>query len=162
MRYEIRREIRHSLPALVLASALLACSGDGGGDPGPTAPRTTTVQFVYNSSTTVDPAIQAAFPGCVNGIGRTHIHPSWQGYRLVVFDVQPPDRFTLTFTDVPVGTENRIRVSDPNACDTHVTGASTENVFANNVRLTRIVDTPGTGIEPGLAFQVSAEGTVTP
>lgn len=156
------REIRHLLTALVLAPALLAgCSGDGGGS-GPTAPQTATVQFVYHASTTVDPAVQAAFPGCVNGVGRTHIHPSWEGYRLVVFDPQPPDHFTITFTNVPIGTENRIRVSDPNACDTHVTGASTVGVFANNVALSRIVDTPGTGIEPGLAFQVSANGTVTP
>lgn len=155
------RQTRRPLAVLALASALLAgCSGDG--DSGPTAPRTATVQFVYLASTTVDPAVRAAFPNCVNGVGRTHIHPSWQGYRLVAFDAQPPDRFTLTFTDVPIGTENRIRVSDPNACDTHVTGASTVGVFANGVLLTRIVDTPGTGIEPGLAFRVSAEGTVTP
>ena len=158
----MQRETRHPFTALVLASALLAgCSGDGGSS-GPTDPRTATVQFVYLSSTTVDPAVRAAFPDCVNGVGRTHIHPSWQDFRLVAFDAQPPDRFTLTFTDVPVGTENRIRVSDPNACDTHVTGASTVGVFANNVVLTRIVDTPGSGIEPGLAFQVSANGMVTP
>lgn len=158
----MQRETRHPLTALVLASALLAgCSGDGDSS-GPTAPRTTTVQFVYLSSTTVDPAVRAAFPNCVNGVGQTHIHPSWQDFRLVPFNPQPPDRFTVTFTDVPIDTENRIRVSDPNACDTHVTGASTVGVFANNVLLTRIVDTPGTGIEPGLAFQVSANGTVTP
>lgn len=36
------------------------------------------------------------------------------------------------------------------------------NVFANGVLLTRIVDTPGNGTEPGLAFTVSASGGVTP
>lgn len=45
--------------------------------------------------------------------------------------------------------------TDPN-------GASTMNVFANGVLLTRIVDTPGNGTEPGLAFTVSASGGVTP
>jgi len=156
----MQRETRHPLTALLLATSLLAgCSGDGSG---PTSPRTTTVQFVYLSSTTVDPAVRAAFPSCVNAVGRTHIHPSWQDFRLVAFDPQPPDRFTLTFTDVPIDNENQIRVSDPNACDTHVTGASTVGVFANNVMLTRIVDTPGSGIEPGLSFRVNANGTVTP
>jgi len=37
-----------------------------------------------------------------------------------------------------------------------------DNVFANDVRLTRLVDTPGNGIEPGFAFIVSADGSVSP
>jgi hypothetical protein len=42
------------------------------------------------------------------------------------------------------------------------TGASTEGVMANGVTLNRVVDTPGSGIEPGLAFSVSPDGIVTP
>jgi hypothetical protein len=146
------------LPALLLAS----CGGGDGGNSGPTAPQqTATVEFVYDAATTTDPAIAAQFPDCVRSIGPTHLHPSWRNYQLLPL-ARGTNRFTLTLTDVPVGTENRIRISDPNACDTHVTGASTENVFANGVLLTRIVDTPGTGIEPGLGFQVSANGTITP
>lgn len=62
---------------------------------------------------------------------------------------------------MPVGSEQRIRVGDPNTCAENPTGASTEDVTANGVLLTRIVDTPGSGIEPGLAFSAAADGTVT-
>ena len=48
------------------------------------------------------------------------------------------------------------------ACATDPNGASTENVFANGILLTDIVGTPGNGTEPGLAFTVAADGTVTP
>jgi len=41
-------------------------------------------------------------------------------------------------------------------------GAATRNVFGNDVLLVEIVPTPGSGIEPGLAFTVSANGRVTP
>ena len=72
------------------------------------------------------------------------------------------DRWQITFDDVPVDSEQRIRISDPNACRTDPNGASTTNIFANGVLLTRVVDTPGNGTEPGLAFTVAAGGVVTP
>ncbi len=76
--------------------------------------------------------------------------------------VAGPDRWEITFQDAPIGGEQRIRVSDPNVCPQNPTGAATEGVSANGVTLTRIVDTPGSGIEPGLAFSVSADGAVMP
>ena len=72
------------------------------------------------------------------------------------------DRWEITFSDVPVGFEQRIRISDPNTCATDPNCASTQNVFANGVLLTRVVDTPGNGTEPGLAFAVATDATVTP
>ena len=63
---------------------------------------------------------------------------------------------------VQVGSEQRIRISDPNACALNATGASTDGVSANGTLLTRVVDTPGSGVEPGLAFEVAADGSVTP
>jgi hypothetical protein len=72
------------------------------------------------------------------------------------------DRWEISFSDVPTGELLSIRVSDPNTCAENPTGASTENVFANDVRLTNIVDTPGSGIEPGLSFTVANDGMVTP
>lgn len=72
------------------------------------------------------------------------------------------DRWEITFENVPTNGEQRIRISDPNVCALNPTGASTEGVLANGVALSRVVDTPGSGIEPGLAFRVSADGTVTP
>jgi len=53
-------------------------------------------------------------------------------------------------------------VKDGYACDQNATGAATENVFANDVRLRDLVPTPGSGTEPRLAFSVAADGRVTP
>jgi len=44
----------------------------------------------------------------------------------------------------------------------NATGASTVNVSANGVLLLRVVDTPGSGVEPGLAFAVAADGSIDP
>ena len=42
------------------------------------------------------------------------------------------------------------------------TGGSVPRSPTNGTLLTRVVDTPGTGIEPGLAFEAAADGSVTP
>ena len=141
--------------------ALMGC-GSGGGST-PTSPsQQATVTFSYLAATALDPAIQQQFPQCANGVEHTHIHPSWRGFSRINMTAVGSNRWEVTFTDVPVGAEQRIRISDPNACDTDPNGASTQNVFANGVLLTRVVDTPGNGTEPGLAFAVSADGTITP
>lgn len=120
------------------------------------------VAFVYEASTSIDPAVEAAHPQCVDGVGQTHIHPSWRNFARFDMNVAAVDRWEITLGDVPAGSTQRIRISDPNTCALNSTGASTDNVFANGVHLTNIVDTPGTGIEPGLSFTVDAGGTVTP
>lgn len=148
--------------AMILASlAVLGCSDDPSG-PAPSRAGTVTVQFVYAAPTTTDPEVAANFPQCVQGVSVTHIHPSWRGYPAIALTAVEAERWEITFGDVPVGAEQRIRISDPNTCALNATGASTEGVSANGTLLTRIVDTPGSGIEPGLAFQASADGTVTP
>lgn len=144
------------LLALPLAATIAAGCGDG-------APSgTATVAFVYAAPTTTDPAVAAQFPACVQGVGQTHIHPSWRGFVRVELTAEGSDRWTVTFDDVPVAIENRIRVSDPNTCAQNATGASTTGVSANGVTLTRVVDTPGSGTEPGLAFTVDGDGIVVP
>lgn len=144
----------------VLALALVACGGDEALTPGPAT--RATVRFTYEASTTIDPSVAQQFPACVQGVGQTHIHPGWRGFARV--DMQPvgDDGWEIIFGDVPTGTEQRIRVSDPNVCAQNATGAATEGVRANGVLLVRVVDTPGSGIEPGLAFTVAPDGTVTP
>ncbi len=144
----------------VLTLALGGC-GDGGASPTSPVP-TATVEFVYLAATTTAPEVAARFPSCVSGVNVTHIHPGWRGFAAVALNAAAPGRWSISFSDVPVGSEQRIRISDPNACTTDPNGASTEGVFANDVPLTRVVDTPGNGIEPGLAFSVSPNGTVTP
>lgn len=160
------RQPRRWRPALALSAlapfglALSACSEGDPAEPPGSGPAT--VRFVYSASTIVDPAVAQAFPACVQGVGQTHIHPGWRNFVRVNMQAVAPDRWEIEFTDVPVVTEQRIRVSDPNVCAENPTGAATEGVQANGVLLDRVVDTPGSGIEPGLAFTVAADGTVTP
>jgi len=148
--------------AACVSAAAIAC-GSGEDEPAAAGPPRTqaTVTFVYVASTSIDRAVAEQFAACVEGAGRTHIHPSWVGFSRVDM-MDAGDRWTITFADVPVGTRERIRVSDPNVCAENPTGAATRNVFANGVRLTDVVDTPGSGIEPGLAFAVGEDGTVSP
>ena len=147
-------------PTLLLVVSLAACGGSGDS---PTAPnRRATFTITYRAATAIDPAVQTQFPSCVNGVRPTHIHPGWQGFVRVVLPAFPPDRFEITFTDVPAGNRQSLRISDPNACAIDPNGASTQNVFANGTLLTDVVGTPGNGTEPGLALTVATDGTVTP
>ncbi len=149
-----------SLSRFVVLGILLglpACGDDSTAPPG-----SATVVFSYMAPTVTDPAVAAMFPQCVQGVNVTHLHAGWRDFRAFPLTAMGPDRWEITFIDVPVGSEQRIRISDPNTCAQNATGASTEGVSANGTLLTRVVDTPGSGIEPGLAFDVAADGSVTP
>ena len=136
---------------------LPACGDDSTGSLG-----SATVVFSYMAPTATDPAVAAMFPQCVQGVNVTHLHAGWRDFQAFALTAMGPDRWEITLIDVPVGSEQRIRISDPNACALNATGASTEGVSANGTVLTRVVNTPGSGIEPGLAFEVAADGSVTP
>ena len=125
-------------------------------------PEFATVVFSYIAPTATGPAVAAMFPQCVQGVNVTHLHAGWSDFQAFPLTAMGPNRWEITFINVPVGSEQRIRISDPNTCALNATGASTEGVSANGTLLTRVVDTPGTGIEPGLAFEVAANGSVTP
>ena len=146
---------------LVVTAALTACNDGGTSPTSPSAARAT-VRFDYRASTTVSPDLPPATQACVNGIGRTHIHPSWRNFDRIDMQGVGTDLWQITFTDVPVAERLSIRVSDPNVCAENATGAATQNVFANDVRLVDVVPTPGSGTEPGLAFTVDAIGGVSP
>ncbi len=146
---------------VVTAAALTACSDGGTSPTSPSATRAT-VRFDYRASTTVSSDLPPSTQGCVDGVGRTHIHPSWRDFNRIDMQASGTDLWQITFTDVPITERLSIRVSDPNVCADNATGAATQSVFANDVRLVDIVPTPGTGTEPGLAFTVDAGGTVTP
>ena len=62
---------------------------------------------------------------------------------------------------MPLGTRVSFRVNDQNACDQNPTGAVTQNVFVNDVRLIQNTTTPGNGDEPGFAFTMAPNGTVS-
>lgn len=155
--------IGRSICLATISQMLVACGGGGSSDGPAVMPViTTTVEFVYVAATAIDPVIRNQFPACNRLVGSTHIHPGWRNFAVVFLSPIPPSEFRVTFSDVPVG-ENRIRISDPNVCALNPTGAATNNVSANGVLLTTIVDTPGSGgQEPGLSFSVTANGTVTP
>lgn len=141
----------------VVLAVLTGCAEPEPVEPVDVAPPSAAqVTFVYKASTQRNPAVLDC------GVGETHIHPSWQSYEAVNFTAYGPMEWRRTFFAVPVGERLRIRVSDANHCDRDPNGASTENVFANGVLLTKVVDTPGTGIESGLSFLVEQDGTVRP
>ncbi len=48
-----------------------------------------------------------------------------------------------------------------NSCDENPTGAVTRNIFVNDLRVVQNTTTPGNGDEPGFAFTVAPNGTVT-
>lgn len=151
-----------SLIVLFTVAGTLACGTASSSTDSPIAPGATraTVTFVYRASTIPRTDLPAALASCVSGVGHTHIHPSWRSFARIEMTAIGADRWEISFSDVPVGVRQSIRVSDGNACDENPTGAATRNVFANGIALSEIVPTPGSGTEPGLAFTVSADGRV--
>ena len=150
--------------AAVLASvfATLCCSESTT----PTAPATTsstlaTVRIVFRGATVRRSDLPASAQACVNGVGATHTHPSWRAFAGIPLQAFPPDRYEISFSDVPAGTRVSFRVNDQNACDENPTGAVTRNVSVNDVTLVQNTTTPGNGEEPGFAFTISATGTIS-
>ncbi|MCA1826924.1 MAG: hypothetical protein ABR567_15615 [Myxococcales bacterium] len=136
------------------ASLLLAVACGSGKLQGPLV----TIQYV--ASTTLDAQVARTWVSCVSNVGRTHVHPGWHKFARYNMD-EAGDRWTISFTDVPVGRQE-LRVSDANACAENATGAATHGVYVNGVELTEMVMTPGDGLEPGFAFTLLADGSVRP
>ena len=120
-----------------------------------------TVRVIFQGSTDRDTDLPPAALPCVNGVGATHIHPSWRNFAGIPMIPVPPTRYEIVFTDAPINTRLTFRVNDQNFCDENPTGAVIRNVIVNDVRLNQNATTPGTGDEPGFAFTVTSEGTVT-
>ena len=147
---------------IALAAVLVAAACDGN-NPAPAGPgpASTVVRIVFAGSTSRRTDLPASAQDCVNGVGATHIHPSWRNFVTVPLQPVPPDRYEIAFTDVPVGPRVSFRINDQNACDENPTGAVTRNVFVNDVRLVQNATTPGNGDEPGYAFMLAANGTIS-
>jgi hypothetical protein len=148
--------------ASAVGLAILGCN-DANTPSSPTGPgsTTSTVRIVFLGSTARRTDLPPSAQPCVNGVGATHIHPSWRNFAGIPLQPVPPDRYEITFTDLPVGTRVSFRVNDQNACDENPTGAVTRNVLANDVRLAQNTTTPGNGDEPGYAFTVAPDGTIS-
>ena len=141
----------------IASLTFLACDGQSA-SPTPTV---ATVRVLFLGSTTRRSDLPASAQACVGGVGTTHIHPSWQNFAATPLQPVPPDRYQITFSDVPVGMRVSFRVNDQNSCDENPTGAVTRNVFAKDVRLVQNTTTPGNGEEPGYSLTVAAGGTIS-
>lgn len=149
--------------AVVLSLATLGCD-EPAGPSSPTTPSgstTATVRLVFIGSTSRRTDLPASAQACVSGVGSTHAHPSWRSFATIPLQPVPPDRYEITFTDVPVNTRVSFRVNDQNACDENPTGAVTRNVLVNDIRLVQNTTTPGNGDEPGFAFTIAPNGMVS-
>jgi hypothetical protein len=145
------------LPA-VLLPGLAACRDNP--RPSSATPTMATVRIVFLGSTARRSDLPASAQACVAAVGATHTHPSWRGFAGIPLQPVPPDRYEITFTDVPVETAVSLRVNDQNWCDRNPTGAVLQDVLANGVALVQNTLTPGSGQEPGFAFTVDAAGRV--
>ena len=141
--------------------ALCACDGTEATPSRPSSATAATVRILFLGATARRTDLPASAQPCVSGVGATHTHPSWRNFAGIPLQPVPPDHYEITFTDVPVHSRVSFRINDQNACDENQTGAVTRNVFANDVRLVQNATTPGNGDEPGFAFTVAANGTIS-
>ena len=119
------------------------------------------MRIVFQGSTVRRSDLPPSAQACVDGVGATHTHPSWRNFAGIPLQAAPPDRYEITFVDVPVNTRVSFRINDQNSCDENPTGAVTRNVFVNNAALVQNTTTPGQGDEPGFAFAITTTGGVT-
>lgn len=151
----------HALLTLVAMAAVITAAGCDEAPSSPTGSATGDVRIVFLGPTARRSDLPASAQACVNGVGVTHIHPSWRNFAAIPLRPVPPDWYEIGFTDVPAGTRVSFRINDQNACDENPTGAVTRNVFANGVRLAQNSTTPGNGDEPGFALTIAPDGTVS-
>jgi hypothetical protein len=144
-----------------LAVATLGCDDSTAPSSPTVGPTTATVRIVFIGLTARRSDLPASAQACVSGVGATHTHPSWRNFAGIPLQAVPPDRYEITFTDVLVNTRVSFRVNDQNSCDENPTGAVTRNVLVNDVRLVQNATTPGNGDEPGFAFTISSNGSIS-
>jgi len=143
------------LAAALSVAASPACSSS-------TAPSSqATVRVVYMGATARRTDLPPSAQACMDGVGVTHIHPSWRNFAASPLQAVPPDRYEIALNDTPVNMRVSFRVNDQNSCDQNPTGAVTRNIFVNNVRLVQNTTTPGNGDEPGYAFVVAPDGSIS-
>ena len=148
---------------MVVAASFAVSGCDEPQGPSSPTPGSTlaSIRIVFMGSTVQRSDLPASAAACASGVGVTHTHPSWRSFAAIPLQPVPPDRYEISFTDVPVNTRVSFRVNDQNSCDENPTGAVTRNIFVNDVRLIQNATTPGNGDEPGFAFSTAANGTIS-
>src|SRR5215510_7970515 len=105
-----------SIVGLILICA--ACSGSSI-DPSATVG---TVKIIFRGSTTRSADLPLSAASCAAGVGATHTHPSWRAFAAHPLTPIPPNRYELSFDDVPTNVRVSFRVNDQNFCDQNPTG----------------------------------------
>jgi hypothetical protein len=146
---------------VALAAGTLASCDEAGSPNGPSTATGVSVRFEFRGPTARRSDLPTSAQACVNGVGMTHIHPSWRNFEAIPLQPVPPDRYQITLNDVPIDRRVTFRINDQNWCDDNPTGAVRLNVLANDAPLIQNAATPGNGDEPGYAFSVSRDGRVT-
>ena len=144
---------------LLFVAALIAIGPACGSSTAPSSQAT--LRLVFLGATTRRTDLPPSFQACMDGVGTTHIHPSWRNFAASPLRAVPPDRYEITLDDAPVNTRLSFRVNDQNFCDQNPTGAVTRNILVNDVRLAQNATTPGNGDEPGYAIVVAPNGSIT-
>jgi hypothetical protein len=154
-------QARVDIAVAVLVSVSCGSDASSTSPTPPPTPSMAAVNIVFQGPTSRRTDLPVSAQGCLDGVGATHVHPSWRNFAGIPLTAVPPSRYELSFADVPVNTRVTFRVNDQNFYDENPTGAVTRNVLVNNVTLIQNTTTPGNGDEPGYAFSVTASGTVT-
>ena len=108
--------------AMVIAVAVLLSASCGSDAPStsptpPASPSAAAVTIVFQGATSRRTDLPVFAQACVDGVGATHIHPSWRNFAGIPLTAVPPSRYELSFADVPVNTRVTFRVNDQNFCD---------------------------------------------
>src|SRR5262245_28602674 len=85
------------------ALSLAACDETNGAD-GPSGAGMAAIRIVFVGSTTRRADLPASAQACANGVGATHTHPSWRNFASIPLQPVPPDRYDISFSDVPINT----------------------------------------------------------
>ena len=151
--------LRRLVVAAAVSLATSGCDEANGPSPPPTQPGS--VRIVLAAATTRRSDLPPSAQSCADAVGATHIHPSWRNFAAIPLQPIPPDRYEIAFTDVPINMRMSFRINDQNACDENPTGAVTRNVSVYDVPLVQNATTPGNGDEPGFAFTMAPNGTIS-
>jgi hypothetical protein len=121
---------RHISVAVAVAFVTPVCN-----EPNGPSSTTATVRIVFMGATARRSDLPASAQACIDGVAPTHTHPSWRVFVGISLQSVPRNRYEITFMDVPVNTQVLFRVNDQNFCDENPTGAVTQNIFVNGIRL---------------------------
>ena len=93
-----RRQWANATPSVIAAAVMVAALGcDEARSPSSATPQpgatTVAVRIVFQGATTRRTNLPASAQACLDGVGATHIHPSWRSFAGIPLTPIPPDRY---------------------------------------------------------------------